>query len=56
MKVKEIAENLIAQEFTRESAVFRWQSGAILALQESAEAHLVHMFGNAFVFTHSLPF
>jgi len=38
----------ISQEFITEGDVgLRWQSAALLALQESAEAFLVHLFEDA---------
>jgi histone H3-like centromeric protein A len=33
-----------------EDAGLRWQSSAILALQEASEAFLVHLFEDAYVF------
>jgi len=44
--VKEIAMDYIQKDFTTESGL-RWQSHAILALQEAAEAYLVHLFEDA---------
>ncbi|KAG9284428.1 hypothetical protein G9A89_023685 [Geosiphon pyriformis] len=37
----------IAQEFVTESLELRWQSAAIMALQEATEAYLVHLFEDA---------
>lgn len=33
----------------------RWQSSAILALQEATEAFLVHLFEDAYVFSPPVP-
>ncbi|RUP47330.1 hypothetical protein BC936DRAFT_145851 [Jimgerdemannia flammicorona] len=47
-QVKEIAQEFVTGEFATGSSVgLRWQSSAILALQESAEAYLVHLFEDA---------
>jgi Core histone H2A/H2B/H3/H4 len=35
-----------------DAAGLRWQSSAILALQEASEAFLVHLFEDAYVFSH----
>ncbi|RUS20228.1 histone H3-like centromeric protein cse-4 [Endogone sp. FLAS-F59071] len=49
--VKEIAQDFIMGEYsTGNTAALRWQSSAILALQESAEAYLVHLFEDAKAF------
>ncbi|KAJ3221853.1 centromeric DNA-binding histone H3-like protein cse4 [Clydaea vesicula] len=52
--IKEIASDLVQDQFSqegkrseRDQLVFRWQSQAILALQESCEAYLVHLFEDA---------
>lgn len=48
--VKEICTDLVGDQFSgnmRNLPLFRWQSAAIMALQESAEAYLVHMFEDA---------
>ena len=36
-------------------AGLRWQSSAILALQEASEAFLVHLFEDAYVFCVATP-
>lgn len=47
-QVKEIAQNYVAEEFASGiSMSLKWQSHAILALQEAAEAYLVHLFEDA---------
>eukprot|EP00158_Paraphelidium_tribonemae_P007040 Partr_v1_DN28085_c1_g1_i3_m57504 putative histone H3 len=48
--VKEIAQDFVTEQFTmgaQGSFGLRWQSHAILALQEAAEAFLVHLFEDA---------
>lgn len=47
--VKEIAQDFVTEQFHlgQESFGLRWQSHAILALQEAAEAYLVHLFEDA---------
>ncbi|KAI8596749.1 histone-fold-containing protein [Dissophora ornata] len=49
--VREIADNFItSMSYTgrpNESAGFRWQGAAILALQEATEAFMVHLFEDA---------
>ncbi|CAG8467986.1 602_t:CDS:2 [Ambispora gerdemannii] len=37
----------IAEDFVTESTGLRWQSAAIMALQEATEAYLVHLFEDA---------
>lgn len=44
--VKEVANEFISHEFA-EGVGLRWQSNAILALQEAAESFLVHLFEDA---------
>jgi histone H3/H4 len=44
--VKEVATDFLATEWS-EGVGLRWQSHAILALQEAAEAFLVHLFEDA---------
>lgn len=44
--VREVAADFISNEFA-EGVGLRWQSHAILALQEAAEAFLVHLFEDA---------
>ena len=47
--VREVADNFIEANYdTSAGAVgLRWQSSAILALQEATEAYLVHLFEDA---------
>jgi hypothetical protein len=49
--VREIALDMITDAGRDyEDAGLRWQSSAILALQEASEAFLVHLFEDAYVF------
>lgn len=46
--VREVAENFITTVYDADhGAGLRWQSSAILALQEATEAYLVHLFEDA---------
>ena len=49
--MREIAQELVSDQFAEFSynslPMFRWQSSAIMALQEAAEAYLVHLFEDA---------
>lgn len=45
--VREVAQDFITSEFA-DGVGLRWQSHAILALQEAAEAFLVHLFEDAY--------
>ncbi|KAF5387709.1 hypothetical protein D9615_000492 [Tricholomella constricta] len=45
--VREIAMDMITDENDYSSSGLRWQSSAILALQEATEAYLVHLFEDA---------
>lgn len=45
--MREVASDFIASEFA-DGVGLRWQSHAILALQEAAEAFLVHLFEDAY--------
>lgn len=47
--MREVASDFITAEF-EDGVGLRWQSHAILALQEAAEAFLVHLFEDAYVF------
>jgi histone H3-like centromeric protein A len=50
--VREIALDMITdagRDYGEETGL-RWQSSAILALQEASEAFLVHLFEDAYVF------
>jgi histone H3-like centromeric protein A len=48
-QVREIALDMITDMGNYEQAGLRWQSSAILALQEASEAFLVHLFEDAYV-------
>lgn len=37
----------VQRSFTKERDEYRWQAAALIALQESAEAHLVSLFEDA---------
>ncbi len=49
--MREVAQDIMLEEFQRSARVdvptFRWQAHAIMALQEAAEAYLVHLFEDA---------
>jgi len=45
--VREIAEDMTTDLNDHGDAGIRWQSSALLALQEAAEAYLVHLFEDA---------
>ncbi|GJJ07557.1 hypothetical protein Clacol_001759 [Clathrus columnatus] len=45
--VREVAMNMITDEQEYGDSGLRWQSSAILALQEATEAYLVHLFEDA---------
>ncbi|KAF9464463.1 histone-fold-containing protein [Collybia nuda] len=45
--VREIALDMVTDENDYSDAGLRWQSSAILALQEATEAYLVHLFEDA---------
>jgi len=45
--VREITMEMTTDTNFRESADLRWQSSALLALQEATEAYLVHLFEDA---------
>ena len=47
LKVKEIAIDMTTIGYGQATFPMRWQSHAILALQEAAEAFLVHLFEDA---------
>ncbi|KAG5648979.1 hypothetical protein DXG03_000328 [Asterophora parasitica] len=47
--VREIAMDMITDENDYTGSGLRWQSSAILALQEATEAYLVHLFEDASV-------
>ena len=46
-QVREIALDMMTDTIEYGDAGLRWQSSAILALQEATEAFLVHMFEDA---------
>lgn len=50
-QVREIAQDYVTEQFTAGSqgVGLKWQSHAILALQEATEAYLVHLFEDAYV-------
>jgi histone H3-like centromeric protein A len=49
--VREVAQDYIRDEYVYGSLYdLRWQSTAISALQEAAEAYAVHLFGDAYVY------
>ena len=50
-KVREITVEMMTdeQEYGNPAAGLRWQSSALLALQEATEAYLVHLFEDAYV-------
>ncbi len=49
--VREIAQEYVSVHFEGDEAVgMRWQAQAIACLQEAAEAYLVHLFEDAYVF------
>ncbi|KIM46096.1 hypothetical protein M413DRAFT_64487, partial [Hebeloma cylindrosporum] len=45
--VREITMEMTTDTNFRDSANLRWQSSALLALQEATEAYLVHLFEDA---------
>lgn len=45
--VREIAENMTTDMNDYGDSGLRWQSSALLALQEATEAYLVHLFEDA---------
>jgi histone H3/H4 len=47
IQVREIAEDMTTDMNEYGDAGLRWQSSALLALQEAAEAFLVHLFEDA---------
>jgi histone H3/H4 len=47
LQVKEIAEDMTTDLNEYGESGLRWQSSALLALQEAAEAFLVHLFEDA---------
>jgi histone H3-like centromeric protein A len=53
--VREIALDMVTDMGDYDAAGLRWQSSAILALQEASEAFLVHLFEDACVFFFSRP-
>lgn len=50
LKVREIALDMMTDMVDYGDTGLRWQSSAILALQEATEAYLVHLFEDAWVF------
>lgn len=50
LQVREIAMDMMTDtNYERGEAGLRWQSSAIMALQEATEAFLVHLFEDAYV-------
>jgi histone H3-like centromeric protein A len=49
VQVREIALDMTTDEMEYADSGLRWQSSAILALQEATEAYLVHLFEDACV-------
>ena len=47
LQVREVAQDMTTQANDYTEVGLRWQSSAILALQEAAEAYLVHLFEDA---------
>lgn len=45
--MREITYELLQDEYEVSATQMRWQSFALLALQESAEYYLVHLFEDA---------
>ncbi|KAG0286785.1 centromeric DNA-binding histone H3-like protein cse4 [Linnemannia gamsii] len=45
--VREISADFVSQVSLSDSVVLRWQSAALMALQEATEAFLVHLFEDA---------
>ena len=52
LQVREIALDMQTNLNGDADTALRWQSSALLALQEAAEAYLVHLFEDAFVLYH----
>lgn len=46
-QVREVAQDYLSSTYVNGGTDLRWQSAAILALQEAAEAFLVHLFEDA---------
>ena len=46
-QVKEVTQDYISEQYDNSSPL-RWQSAAIMALQEAAEAYMVHLFEDAY--------
>lgn len=49
VQVREIALDMVTDYNEYGDAGLRWQSSAIMALQEASEAFLVHLFEDAYV-------
>jgi hypothetical protein len=49
LQVREIALDMMTDEVEYGDSGLRWQSSAILALQEATEAYLIHLFEDACV-------
>jgi hypothetical protein len=55
VQVREISQEMTTDLNTPGPGDLRWQSSALLALQEATEAYLVHLFEDALVPVSSLP-
>jgi len=53
LQVREITMEMTTDTNFKDSADLRWQSSALLALQEATEAYLVHLFEDACVIQSS---
>ncbi len=53
VQVREITQEMTTDLNTPGPADLRWQSSALLALQEATEAYLVHLFEDALVLASS---
>jgi histone H3-like centromeric protein A len=49
IQVREIALDMMTETNFYGDSGLRWQSSAIMALQEATEAYLVHLFEDAYV-------
>ena len=51
MKVREISSEFV-HGFVGQEGGLRWQSTALMAIQEAAEAYLVHLFEDTYLTIH----
>ena len=56
LQVREIALDMMTDMVEYGDSGLRWQSSAILALQEATEAYLVHLFEDTYVSSYFLGF